>query len=329
MQIREASAADIPTIVSLLKTSLGESLLPKSSVYWNWKHENNPFGRSPVYLAWEGDQLAGVRAFMRWEWINDKNEVFKAVRAVDTATHPDFQGKGIFKKLTLGLVDACTKAGDDFVFNTPNQNSMPGYLKMGWEKAGKLPLCISFARPFGMMQKLMGKVSQPSGTVGQSMSETLSHPGLPMLLKQFHQQTSNITTRYSVDFLRWRYQAVPIVEYFVVADTEGSQMNALLFGRLKDSRLGREFRITDCFVSGIHSPKKFRTLVHESIKASQADYVTIAATSGDEQKRIAGMLRWRLPVGPIVTVRALNYTALEQLRNFSQWSPGIGDLELF
>ena len=127
MEVREATEEDIPAIVNLLKQSLGESLMPKSEKYWRWKHLENPFGKSPVLLCWEGKTLIGVRAFLRWEWAL-QGKVIRAVRAVDTATHPDYQGKGIFKKLTLSLVDTCTKAGDKFVFNTPNKQSKPGYL---------------------------------------------------------------------------------------------------------------------------------------------------------------------------------------------------------
>src|SRR5688572_23337100 len=107
MDIREATDSDIPEIIALLKISLGESLMPKSERYWRWKHIENPFGRSPVILCWDEGKLVGVRAFMRWEWISE-GQLYRAVRAVDTATHPDYQGKGIFKKLTLSLVESCS-----------------------------------------------------------------------------------------------------------------------------------------------------------------------------------------------------------------------------
>src|SRR5688572_3667570 len=139
MLIREATEADIPAIVELLKISLGESLMPKSEAFWKWKHIDNPFGKSPVLVAEENGQLIGVRAFMQWEW-QYQNKIYKAVRAVDTATHPQHQGKGIFKKLTLELVEQCKAKGVDFIFNTPNKSSKPGYLSMGWMSNGKLKI---------------------------------------------------------------------------------------------------------------------------------------------------------------------------------------------
>src|SRR5690349_5445137 len=141
MQFREATEADIPSIVDLLKLSLGESLMPKSEAFWRWKHVHNPFGSSPVLLALDGEKLIAVRAFMRWEWRQGET-IYKAVRAVDTATHPDYQGKGIFRKLTLQLVDLCKQEGFHFIFNTPNKVSKPGYLNMGWQTNGKMPIRI-------------------------------------------------------------------------------------------------------------------------------------------------------------------------------------------
>jgi GNAT superfamily N-acetyltransferase len=70
-----------------------------------------------------------------------------AVRAVDTATHPDWQGRGIFSRLTLGALDDLRDDGVDCVFNTPNDKSRPGYLKMGWQQVGKVPVSVRLTGP--------------------------------------------------------------------------------------------------------------------------------------------------------------------------------------
>ena len=42
-------------IVELLKITLGESLTKKTVEFWNWKHNENPFGKSKIIriLAYE------------------------------------------------------------------------------------------------------------------------------------------------------------------------------------------------------------------------------------------------------------------------------------
>ena len=141
MIVRNATPEDIPAIVVLLQLSLGENLIKKSENTWNFKHVDNPFGTSHVLLAYEGDVLIGVRAFMKWKW-QMGTQSWTAFRAVDTATHPDYQGKGIFKKLTLQALDDIQKGGETFVFNTPNEISRPGYLKMGWKIVDTIELAV-------------------------------------------------------------------------------------------------------------------------------------------------------------------------------------------
>ena len=93
-------------------------------------HPVDPFGRSFMLVAETDGRIVGLRAFMRWEFVAGDRR-FRAVRAVDTATHPDHQGKGIFSRLTLEALDSLRDQAD-FIFNTPNEKSLPGYLKMGW-----------------------------------------------------------------------------------------------------------------------------------------------------------------------------------------------------
>ena len=105
-----------------------------NEAFFRWKHLDNPAGSSPMWVASTGDRLVGLPdlpavALRRGR----RRAAAHAVRAVDTATHPDFQGRGIFSRLTLGALDELRDEGVDFVFNTPNDQSRPGYLKMGWQ----------------------------------------------------------------------------------------------------------------------------------------------------------------------------------------------------
>src|SRR5262249_47629907 len=102
---------------------------------------NNPFGRSPMWVACDGARVVALRTFLRWEFVVD-NEPVRAVRAVDTATDPDYQSRGIFTRLTRSALDELRDDGVEMVFNTPNSQSLPGSLKMGWLVVGHLPVSI-------------------------------------------------------------------------------------------------------------------------------------------------------------------------------------------
>lgn len=229
MNIREAQDSDIPAIIALLKASLGDTMIPKSESLWRWKHLANPFGPSPTLLAEEEGKLIGLRAFLRWEFFANGKKIF-ACRAVDTATHPDFQGKGIFKTLTKQLVDQVRSEGTELIFNTPNKKSTPGYLNMGWEKRGKLPLKLQF-------HLSSGTSTHPLQPKPWSQIENLI---LRLEAESLHTPTSQ---HIHAAYLKWRYLDCPLFPYHFLSDQE----SFLLFYRIKEGKLGRELRICDLF----------------------------------------------------------------------------------
>lgn len=314
MVIREATADDVPSIVSLLRTSLGEKLLPKSEAYWKWKHEQNPFGPSAVLLALENGEAVGVRAFMRWQW-TDRERTYNAVRAVDTATHPRYHGRGIFKTLTLQLVTNMRGEGVDFIFNTPNRQSMPGYLKMGWQVAGKLPASVE-VRPVAILQSVLAKASGPGALEKMGDPGCFDHSGLQDLLSR----GSVIKTAVTPGYLKWRYSDVPGIKYDWLMLEEGSQLKGVAFFRFKQGKFGTELRIADEFYSDRRSWLELRNGL-DSLARQRG--VTFISAAGSERRALA------IPVkGPIVTINRLKDN-VAGLMNFTSWQPSIGDMELF
>ncbi|HYC85668.1 MAG TPA: GNAT family N-acetyltransferase [Chryseosolibacter sp.] len=330
MIIRPAVEKDIPGIVELLKMTLGEDATVKSENYWNWKHVENPFGPSPVILGFEGGQLVGIRAFMRWKW-KRSGKIYEAVRAVDTATHPDHQGKGIFSKLTRALLQECQDKKWDFVFNTPNKASKPGYIKMGWTEAGRLPVTLNVDRPVQMVARLAGlTTTEPAPATNEAeMNRYLSHPGLENLLQANEQHYKDFMfTDHSTKTLAWRYRSVTVKQYFAAALEIGNAMPALVFYRIKPGRAGTELRVTDVFAEDAKWKRDIDDLIRTRVKMHHAHFVTFS----DMNEWISRRKFFRingLPIGPIVTVRNISGPYYEVLQNFAFWRPSMGDLELF
>jgi GNAT superfamily N-acetyltransferase len=336
MLIRPAAPADVPAIIRLLRDSLGESTTRKSENLWQWKHEQNPFGGSDVLLAEEGDKLIGVRAFMKWEW-QWKGQILKAVRAVDTATHPAHQGKGIFKKLTMHQVDLCKQQGVDFVFNTPNEQSRPGYLKMGWAEQGRMPLKFHLHAPWSFaMAMVMGR-GAASGA-GDAMPEDPTPAqqwpaAVAALLNGFSEVTDCLATVLSPAYIAWRYAGNPLFRYNYFTDHK----YFLLISRVKKHAFGKELRLVD-FV--LLDPSADLRQVRSGIREMLREFcrrhgLGIISLSGRQYRAYAPCFSWMgwLPVrkaGPVVTLRDLNmqdkFVTLLDIRN---WRYSMGDMELF
>src|SRR5947208_13036039 len=100
--------ADVDDVVGLLGRALGPG--PGGAdrrELFVWKHLRNPFGRSVALVAEDGGRLVGVRTFMRWRFALPGGGGVDAVRAVDTATAPEAQRRGVFSSLTRRGLESC------------------------------------------------------------------------------------------------------------------------------------------------------------------------------------------------------------------------------
>ncbi len=151
------ASASIDDIVALGSRSLGWVGDERDRAFFAWKHLENPFGTSPAWGARDGDRLVAFRTLLRWELVRG-DATLRLVRAVDTATDPDYQGKGLFRTLTTRAIDELTSTGMDAVFNTPNDQSRPGYLKMGWVELGRPTLLVQPSSPVVLARMLRARV---------------------------------------------------------------------------------------------------------------------------------------------------------------------------
>lgn len=315
MQIREARPEDIPQIVSVLKASLGEADLPFSAEIWNYKHVINPFGESIVFIAEENGKIAGVRAFMRWIWQRGE-EIFSALRAVDTATHPDFQGRGIFKKLTMHAVQMGIEANDHFVFNTPNEKSRPGYLKMGWEPVGKLKVGLQPAwNSFYKFNQKFFSYNISSNALGLEIDDLCTKWNLKL------KEREKSFTPKSYQFLEWRYEKNPLQQYEVYSTPE-----IFLAGYVKKRKNVKELRISECIFNDKLNLQHIDDKIKEWSWKFGVQVISYSPGLFPLQK-----LSFRGNYGPVLTIRNLNLIAkeLDAKKDIENWDYSLGDLELF
>jgi predicted N-acetyltransferase YhbS len=310
MIIREAKSKDLPSILAVLKASLGETSSKKNEAVWNYKHIQNPFGKSLVLVAEDNEEkIIGVRAFMRWRW-QLKGKTYSAYRAVDTATHPEHQGKGIFKKLTLKALDIANNSEDHFVFNTPNSQSRPGYLKMGWEEIGKIKIGIAPVWPWSV----------------NSCNQENSYKNLEELVPLLENYNSNqsglnlIYTAKTINFLKWRYIDNPLIDYDVFYSK-----NYFVAGYLKDRGLLKEYRIVEMIYLTKKEMDLASNFAHNMAKNRGAHFITF------QPSIFKNYLGFRGNFGPIFTLKNINLNDEEEItfRKLDLWNYSLGDLELF
>ena len=103
-----------------------------------WRYRDNPAGTVIGADAWDGDRLAAHYVACPLEARID-GELVKGLVSLNTATHPDYQGGGLFTTLAEHAYALGAEAGYRFVIGVANANSTPGFLrKLAFQDVGRL-----------------------------------------------------------------------------------------------------------------------------------------------------------------------------------------------
>lgn len=312
--VRPATDDDIAEIIDVASRALGWNPSDPNEAFFRWKHLENAAGRSPMWVAESGGEIAGFRSMMRWTY-RDGDHALRAVRAVDTATDPNHQRKGIFRLLTEAAVAELTADGTDFVFNTPNEKSRPGYLRMGWVDAGRLPAAFLPAGPASLLRLARARTAaekwslplqagEPIDTVADDLAQ--GRDGTPAL------PGDGIATDRTPAHLRWRYGFEPL--HYRAIQTDDA---------IGVVRLRRRGPATEAVVADVASPsaRATRKLFGAIRRLDGVDYLLTLANPPHPAPRLP-----TIPgLGPHLTLRDLARPApaAERFR-FS-----LGDIELF
>lgn len=98
-----------------------------------WLYVNNPAGFAVGFDAYEDDELAAHYVCIPVP-IRLNGKIEKALLSLNTATHPRYQGKGLFTKLAEMTYQTATDQGFDCVYGVANANSTPGFTrKLGFQ----------------------------------------------------------------------------------------------------------------------------------------------------------------------------------------------------
>jgi GNAT superfamily N-acetyltransferase len=324
---RPATTEDLPGVLALARRALGWSDV--SPRFLEWKHIENPWGRSFMWVALDGDRVIAFRAFLRWELVDADGRCVVAARAVDTATDPEHRRQGLFRSLTTAALDEMAAAGVQLVWNTPNSSSLPGYLTMGWQEVGRLPAVVRPAAarfPFVVLTARRPAARDAVAThFGRAAWEVFGHdPDVDALLAALP-ASAGLATRRTQGFLAWRYNN-PALGYRVLALGD-SPADGLAVFRLR--RRGRAVEATVCDLlcpeaAGGPNGATASGLVRRIARGTDADYVLSLASPSRATVTRPPVVRLS-QIGPVLACRPLDGTVPPAVDG---WALTMGDVEL-
>ena len=330
--IRPFVAADEARVLELLGASLGGGPAGRRPPeFFRWKHFANPFGPSFMLVAEAEGRLIGLRAFMRWRFRAGTRSL-QAVRAVDTATHPDYQGMGVFSRLTREALEALT-GQVELVFNTPNDASRPGYLKLGWRDVGRVPVAVRARRPLRLALGLRGtgdRIAARPAVQAESAGRVLERADeVARLLARLHVPEDRLSTPRDLAYLRWRYGAAPLLDYAAVVEEEAGCLRGLAIFRVRPRQGSWESTVAEVLVPP-EDPGTVRRLLGRVTEAARVDHLTLHRRGGPPAAATmvrAGFLP--APGGIGFVVKPLRPAIWPDPTMLGSWALTLGDLEVF
>jgi hypothetical protein len=209
------------------------------------------------------------------------------------------------------------------IFNTPNEKSLPGYLKMGWTQVGRLsttvmPTSLRFFAVIGTARTAAGRWPVPTELGDAAADAFQDRPALVELLAT-QPIPRKVWTRRTPELFAWRYGFEPL-GYRVVRRGTTLKDGFAVFRRR------RRGKAIECVLCDVVTPEDDQHIVEALIdkvrRAADADYIIRL-----DQRRVTTGPFVRLPrVGPVLTCRPLDSSPAPAL---ASWHLTMGDVELF
>ena len=104
ISIKDFSLNHKLSILKLFKKSFNKQL---SEEFWNWRFENNPFGKAIIKIALADQQVVG-QYLLHPIPLKYQNNNFKSLFSMTTMTDPEFSGRGIMTNLASEVFEKIT-----------------------------------------------------------------------------------------------------------------------------------------------------------------------------------------------------------------------------
>ena len=317
ISIRLATDRDKPQILQLLHTVFDEQQhfdWKRDEKYLQWKYDSNIFGKTHLHIAEYNGEIVSSCALWPWNFIC-RGEVVKAYQPCDTMVHPEYQGKGIFSKVNLNRISLAQDERTPFLFNFPNNNSLPGYLKLGWDYFINIEWLVKLLKPSNVLINFRDK----SKSVPQKIDNDhkINIEDCNTIAEKYLTYDGIIQTYRQKEFFRWRYEEHPFFKYGMVTAQKSRKSAGAIFMVNAKNKI-REMIVVDVFGANQLTPELFR-MITKTGKQYNADYVTVIYNRYYNMQSLwkQGFIKMR---NKNMVVLPLNLALEQKILNYANWS---------
>jgi len=337
----------INDLVDLAKTyyDSGEII---SNDYLNWQYCQNPSG-FPIYsLAFCEEKLIGQYFVIPINYLINGQKI-KGTLSLNTLTHPDFQGKGIFTKLADSTYDLCEKENIKFTLGFPNPLSYGGFVKkLNFNHIGNASLLIQPLKPFSILQNFLTKKTEKHGgdipfswenfMVNNKNTRLLEKKDEILYNEFWHSlKFKKATIDKDFSYIKWRYLDIPKRKYYPIIVENNHKITAFCTVRVEIVMNIKTAVIMDSFLLPEHS-KDMNILIKLLLKTLKKQGISMVTCLNPNEEIIKTIFKNKffikiperfLPQPIPIILREHQVNVGIDLKQVNNWSFSFGDYDIF
>jgi len=222
---------------------------------WRWQYREGPAGPGILRLALSRDKIVGHAAAIPFRFLVKGQERMGCL-SLDSMTHSDFRGQGMFTRLEEELYQDLMKAGVEFIYGFPNDHSMDIFLKkLEWKHWASLPVRVRPLRwnglvknlsPLPMLNSCLERAAELSGRCLWPKPRILPHEREKLrwidrfdsridLLWETSVLSHQITLKRDSTFLNWRYADPPGRTYRILVYEQDGEFQGVAVVRAMEA----------------------------------------------------------------------------------------------
>lgn len=213
----------------LASASLAHKEPLRTKAWFLWKFRANPFGESIMACAEENGNCVGCVAFGIQDFFSGEKKI-KGALSFETFVQPEYQGKGLFKSLIKSAEKEAQKREIQLLLNFPNQNSLPGFLRLDWKQLNITEYWIKgifIPTTFLSITELKKSFIPNASNFGNLDGNIFSS------FDQF--KINDFTSELNIAYLNWRFLSFPNAEYVIINDNNCYSVGRVGYrGKLKE-----------------------------------------------------------------------------------------------
>jgi hypothetical protein len=343
-------APPIAKLVELGKTyyDSGEII---SELYLNWQYNDNPFGKPFFSLAIDNEKIVGQYIVIPIQY-RHKGNIITGTLSLNTLTHPEYQGMGLFTKMAENTYEICRKHKVSFTVGFPNPLSFGGFIKkLNFKELGYCDLNIKILRPLHFVFNQLKKRKEKHGgdfsidLFLQSPSNSQVSLLLPTdreLYDELWEGISSNSQYFSVnktwEFILWRYFDIPNRKYYAVKIMNENKITSLCIFRVEKVLGTNTAVVMDFLIKDGHEndARKLLKLLKNDLRKNKVNLVVIISPVQRKiQKILSKEFFFKVPRRflpqpiPYIFLDHNFDSIMDGVDNFSNWEVCFGDYDIF